>query len=76
MENATSQIEILADYITSNIPTEPSQSQGAGDTAVRLLKQYREDIERLTAENKRLQDELYSAQQYISQIDPNSALLG
>ena len=36
------QIDILTNYIMDKIPGEPSQSQGAGETAVRLLAQYRE----------------------------------
>lgn len=40
-----SQIELLADYIMLNIPGEPSQSEGAGDTAIRLLKLYRQKVQ-------------------------------
>ena len=40
--SAKQQIKILADYIMAEIPGEPSRSEGAGDTAVRLLKQYRD----------------------------------
>jgi len=35
------QIEVIANYIMAEIPGEPSRSEGAGDTAVRLLKEYR-----------------------------------
>ena len=34
-------IKELADYIGGNIPGEPSNSEGACDVAVRLLKKYR-----------------------------------
>ena len=45
------QIDILADWIMSNIKGEPSESEGAGDTAIRIIK-------RLQAENKVLKDAL------------------
>ena len=35
------QIGLLANYIMSNIPGEPSQSEGAGSTAVRIMVMYR-----------------------------------
>jgi hypothetical protein len=34
------QIDLLATYIMENIDGEPSQSEGAGDCAIRLLKTY------------------------------------
>lgn len=40
-----SQIDLLAEYIMNEIPGEPSQSEGAGDTAIRLLKQYRAKLQ-------------------------------
>ena len=39
---ASEQTEILANYIMAEIPGEPSQSEGAGETAVRVLRSYRE----------------------------------
>jgi hypothetical protein len=45
-----SQIDILADYIMFNIPGEPSQDEGAGSCAVRLLKSYRKAFEQIKAE--------------------------
>ena len=39
--SAAQQIEVLANYIMDNVPGEPSHSEGAGDCAVRLLRQYR-----------------------------------
>lgn len=36
------QLDKLATYIMDEMPGEPSQSQGAGDTAIRLLQQHRE----------------------------------
>jgi hypothetical protein len=40
-ESAEDQIKRLADFIADNVPGEPSQSQGAVDTAIRLLSQPR-----------------------------------
>lgn len=37
-ETAEQQIERLADFILAEVPGEPSQSQGAVDTAIRLLR--------------------------------------
>lgn len=37
-----SQIEKLADWITENMPGEPSRSEGAVDTAIRLLSRKQE----------------------------------
>lgn len=39
--SATQQTEVLAQYIMENISGEPSQDEGAGDTAIRLLRRYR-----------------------------------
>ena len=44
-DGSPSQISILADYIMAEIPGEPSQSEGAGEAAVRLLKKYRAVIQ-------------------------------
>ena len=46
----TEQIELLADYIMTNIPDEPSRSEGAGETAVRLLQYYRSALTRIVDE--------------------------
>jgi len=43
------QIDILADHIIFNIPGEPSQSEGAGDCAIRLLDEARAKIAELEA---------------------------
>lgn len=37
-ESLDSQVDRLANYIMNNIPGEPSQNQGAIDTAIRLLR--------------------------------------
>ena len=39
------QINLLADYIMAEIPGEPSADEGAGDTAIRLLKKYRVSLD-------------------------------
>jgi len=51
---AFTQIEILANYIMAEIPGEPSASEGAGDTAIRLLKQLKADLAKLEQDGKRL----------------------
>lgn len=45
---ANKQLEKLADFIMAEIDGEPSQSEGAGDTAIRLLKRYRTALEKLS----------------------------
>lgn len=42
------QIDRLATYIMENIPGEPSQSQGAIDTAIRLLQSQQKTIDDMT----------------------------
>jgi len=43
---AKSQIDLLADYVMAEISGEPSRNEGAGDTAIRLLKAYRAELKR------------------------------
>ena len=38
LKEKKSQIDILADFIMANVDGEPSQDEGAGDTAVRIIK--------------------------------------
>ena len=38
------QIDLLANYIMAEIPDEINRSEGAGDTAIRLLKAYRKEL--------------------------------
>ena len=45
-----SQIDTLAEYIVSEIDGEPSKSEGAGDTAIRLLKMYRTALDEIIHE--------------------------
>ncbi len=49
-EAGKKQIDLLADYITGEIPGEPSQDEGAGETAVRLLREYRSKLNRVVKE--------------------------
>jgi microcompartment protein CcmL/EutN len=42
-----SQIDGLAGFITANVPGEPAQSEGACDTAVRIIKNLQEQVQRL-----------------------------
>lgn len=42
--SAESEIEKLANYIMAEIPYEPSQSDGAGGTAIRTMKYYRQAL--------------------------------
>lgn len=41
---AKTQIDLLADYIMAEIPGEPSASEGAGDTAIRIITQLKADL--------------------------------
>lgn len=47
---AKEQNQLLANYIMAEIPGEPSQSEGPGICAMRLLRQYREGFEKIMAE--------------------------
>ena len=49
--SANQQVKILADYIMMEIPGAPSGDDGgAGDTAIRLLKQYRRGFTEIMSE--------------------------
>jgi hypothetical protein len=43
--SAKSEIDYLANYIMKNVPGEPSQSEGAGHCAVRIIKNLLEELE-------------------------------
>lgn len=45
--SAKEQIKILADYIMAEVEGEPSQDEGAGDTAVRIIKKYKAAFEEI-----------------------------
>ena len=45
--SAKEQTKLLANYIMAEIPGEPSRSEGAGDCAVRLLKEYRQAMKQI-----------------------------
>lgn len=42
-----SQVDLLADWILANVPGEPSQSEGAGECAIRIMQQQRATIQKL-----------------------------
>lgn len=46
---AMAQIDVLARFILNEIPGEPSQNEGAVDTAIRLLRRYADQVRVLTA---------------------------
>jgi len=56
MSNKT-QIDLLANYIMAEIPGEPSRSEGAGDTAIRLLTQLQEQNIALQKHNTKLEQD-------------------
>ncbi len=41
------QIDLLADYIIAEVPGEPSQNEGAGNTAIRIITTLKAQLERL-----------------------------
>lgn len=47
VEETKGQLEILGDYIMREIPGEPSVNMGAGDTAIRIMDNYREAFEKI-----------------------------
>lgn len=51
------QIERLAQFIMHKIPGEPSQSEGAVDTAIRIMGDQAREVEALRAENAILRAE-------------------
>ena len=59
------QIDKLANFIMSEVEGEPSQNEGAGDTAIRIIKQ-------LEAENKELKERIEFAVDYLPE-SPNKA---
>ena len=49
-DGSPNQVNVIAAYIIAEIPGEPSRSEGAGDTAVRLLKKYRAALQSAKSE--------------------------
>jgi len=47
---AEQQTELLANYIMFQVPGEPSQDEGAGRCAARLLRKYRTALARIMSE--------------------------
>ena len=50
------QIEVLANFIMAEVPGEPSQSQGAVGTAIRIIKTQADKIAALKAEVAQLRE--------------------
>lgn len=50
IEQRDEQIDKLAQFIREQVPGEPSKSEGAVDTAIRVIAQQAQEIERLTVE--------------------------
>ena len=46
--SASKQIESLGNFIMNEVPGEPSQSQGAVETAIRLLRAYVPGVKELS----------------------------
>lgn len=61
MTDLEKQIDALANFIMAEIPGEPSQSQGAVDTAIRVMRTMQAERDALRAENERLRDEAKNA---------------
>lgn len=45
----TDQLDLLANFIMAEVPGEPSRDEGAGDCAIRLIKQYMELLHAVNA---------------------------
>lgn len=52
------QIDRLANFIMHEIEGEPSESQGAVDTAIRIMEKQAREADELRAENERLREGL------------------
>lgn len=58
--SAEGQTKIIADYIMASVPEEPSRGEeGAGDCAVRLLKNYRAALDRGTQDKLSASEALF-----------------
>ena len=60
-DDTMNQIDVLANFIMAEVDGEPSRSEGAGDCAIRIIRQLEAEIERLKersvlieAENKKV----------------------
>ena len=45
--SAKEQIDLLAKFIMEEVKGEPSKSEGAGECAIRIIKEYRETLKKL-----------------------------
>lgn len=48
--SASEQTKLIADYIMFSVPGEPSQDEGAGSCAVRLMTEYRAALAQIMSE--------------------------
>lgn len=64
---AAEQIEELANFIMAEIPGEPSVSEGAVDTAIRLLRQHRDH--RCVAQHSTIAGCVYDFASFLSSRD-------
>lgn len=53
------QIDKLANFIMAEVPGEPSLSEGAVDTAIRIIKSLQEEIVQLNEDKDHWNDEVY-----------------
>ena len=56
--SAKNQIDKLADFIMNEVDGEPSQNEGAGDCAARIIRELRAEVERLKQKLKTSGDPL------------------
>jgi hypothetical protein len=61
------QIDTLANFILHSVPGEPSQSQGAVDTAIRVITTLREELAQVTQERDLvLAEAVWAIEQVVS----------
>lgn len=53
-ESLNKQVERLAMFIVEEVPGEPSAPEGAIDTAIRIMKEQKHKIQKLTEVNEEL----------------------
>ncbi len=51
------QIDILSDFIMANVKGEPSRSEGAGDTAVRIIEQLQASLQQIAEHRVLVRDD-------------------
>ena len=67
LANRQGQIDTLANFILRSVPGEPSQSQGAVDTAIRVITTLREELAQVTQERDLvLAEAVWAIEQVVS----------